>query len=124
MNNLNANLTISEQTKLNLFIEGSINLKYISANFLSNEKSRPYLKKTEKRTVKYWVRPGRESLWWDNVLSGFAEDQEWIENFRMSRKFFEELCQLIGPSIIKQNTRFRNAVPVKRRSCIHCIPFR
>ena len=62
--------------------------------------------------------------WWDNVLSGFAVDQEWTENFRMSRKFFEELCQLIGPSIIKQNTRFCNTVPVKRRSCIHCIPLR
>ena len=91
MNNLNANLTISEQTKLNLFIEGSINLKYISANFLSNEKSRPYLKKTERRRVKNWIRLGRESLWWDNVLSGFAVDQEWIENFQMSRKFLVQV---------------------------------
>ena len=33
----------------------------------------------------------------------------------MSRKSFEELCQLIGPSIVKQNTRFRNVVPVEKK---------
>ena len=33
----------------------------------------------------------------------------------MSRKSFEELCQLIGPSIVKQNTRFRNVVPVENK---------
>ena len=33
----------------------------------------------------------------------------------MSRKSFEELCQLIGPSIVKQNTRFCNAVPVEKK---------
>ena len=36
----------------------------------------------------------------------------------MSRKSFEELCQLIGPSIVTQNTRFRNAVPsAKKIAC-------
>ena len=111
LKNLYANLTILEQTKLNLFIKRSINLKNITTNFLSSEK----LKKPGKKKAKNWVRPGRGCLWWDNVLSGFAVDQEWIENFQMSRKSFEELCQLIGPSIVKQNIRFRNAVPVEKK---------
>ena len=34
----------------------------------------------------------------------------------MSAKSFEELFQLIGPSIVKQNTRFRNAVPVEKET--------
>ena len=34
----------------------------------------------------------------------------------MSAKSFEELFQLIGPSIVKQNTRFRNAVPVEKKT--------
>ena len=33
----------------------------------------------------------------------------------MSRKSFEEHCQLVGPSIAKQKTRFRNAVPVEKK---------
>ena len=33
----------------------------------------------------------------------------------MSRKSFEELCQLIGPSIVKKITRFRNVVPVGKK---------
>ena len=74
LNNLYANLTILEQTKLNLFIKRSINLKNITANFLSSENRRRLVKRTEKRKAKYWVRPRRGCLWWDNVLSGFAVD--------------------------------------------------
>ena len=113
-NNLYANLAILEQTKLNLFIQRSTNLKNINANFLSSDKRMRLVKKTEKRKAKYWVRPGQGCLWQD-VLSGFIVDQEWIENVRMSRKSFEEHCQLIGPSIAKQKTRFRNAVPVEKK---------
>ena len=57
-NNLYANLTILEQTKLNLFIKRSINLKNSTANFLSSENRRSSVKKTEKRKAQYWVRPG------------------------------------------------------------------
>ena len=32
----------------------------------------------------------------------------------MSRKSFEELCHLIGPSIVKPNTRVHYAVPVEK----------
>ena len=39
----------------------------------------------------------------------------------MSRQSFEELCQLIGPSIVKQNTRFLNVVPVEKKiACPLC----
>ena len=33
----------------------------------------------------------------------------------MSRKSFEELCQLIGQYVVKQKTRFCNAVPVEKK---------
>ena len=90
-------------------------MKVITANSLSRENRRCLVKKTEKRKAKYSVKPGRGCLWWDNVLSGFAVDQEWIENFRVSRKSFEELCQLIGLSIVKKITRFCNVVPVVKK---------
>ena len=62
-NNLYENLAILEQTKLNLFIKRSTNLKNINANFLSSDKRMRLVKKTEKRKAKYWVRPGQRCLW-------------------------------------------------------------
>ena len=34
-----------------------------------------------KRIVKHWVRPGRTSTWWDNLVGGKMVDEEWYENF-------------------------------------------
>ena len=48
LNNLYANLTIFEQTKLNLLIKRSINLTNIIANFLSSENRRRLVKKLKK----------------------------------------------------------------------------
>ena len=48
LNNLYANLTIFEQTKLNLLIKRSINLTNIIANFLSTENRRRLVKKLKK----------------------------------------------------------------------------
>ena len=39
----------------------------------------------------------------------------------MSRKSFEVLCQLIGSSIFKQNTPFRNPVSEEKRLRVHSI---
>lgn len=39
-----------------------------------------------------------------------------FKNFvRMSTEDFEQLLSLIGPKIVKKNTRFRDAVPVAQR---------
>ena len=51
-NDLYANLAILEQTKLNLFIKRSTNLKNINANFLSSDKRMRFVKKTEKKESK------------------------------------------------------------------------
>ena len=48
LNNLYANLTIFEQTKLNLLIKRSINLTNIIANFLPSENRRRLVKKLKK----------------------------------------------------------------------------
>ena len=46
---------------------------------------------------------------------------QWIENFQMSRKSFEVLCELIGSSIFKQNTTFRNPVSEEKKLRVHSI---
>ena len=32
----------------------------------------------------FWVRPGRSSVWWDNLMNNVTVESEWKENFRMS----------------------------------------
>ena len=52
LKNLHTNLTILEQAILNLFIKRNINLKNITANFLSSENRRRLVKKTGKEESK------------------------------------------------------------------------
>ena len=33
---------------------------------------------------KFWVRPGRTTVWWDGFAKGIVVEEEWKENFRMS----------------------------------------
>ena len=51
------------------------------------------------RARRFWIRPGRTSVWWDNFVSQTVVPEEWKENFRMPRssllKLSEEL-QLYG----------------------------
>ena len=71
-----------------------------------------------KRTSRFWVRPGRSSLWWDNILSGIVIDEEWIENFRMCRKSFDELCNYLGPIISKKTTTLRAPISVEKQVAV------
>ena len=36
------------------------------------------------RNRRFWIRPGRTSLWWDNFFTGQVLEEDWKENFRMS----------------------------------------
>ena len=42
-------------------------------------------------------------------------EEEWRENFRMSRETFQVLCAELHPYIFKNDTRFRNVVPVDKQ---------
>ena len=64
----------------------------------------------ERRPRRFWIRPGRTSLWWDNFLSGIMLEEEWKENFRMSRASFFNLVSMLRPFIEKQVTVMR--IPV------------
>ena len=50
---------------------------------------------------RFWVRPGRTQLWWRNFLYDVVVDEEWKENFRMTKRTFMELCDELGPLCIK-----------------------
>ena len=74
----------------------------------------------------YWVRPGKDRYWWENFTSRKVVEEEWRENFRMSRETFQVLCAELYPYIFKNDARFRNAVPVGKQVaglCTICFDF-
>ena len=61
--------------------------------------------KRERKPRRFWIRPGRTSLWWDNFLNGVMLEEEWKENFRMSCVSF---FNLVSPYIERQVTIMRS----------------
>ncbi|MCI4392537.1 hypothetical protein PGIGA_G00147060 [Pangasianodon gigas] len=48
----------------------------------------------EPRTRRLWMRV-RSKDWWDNVVLHHFTDEEWKENFRMTRQSFMTLCSMV-----------------------------
>ncbi len=80
-------------------------------------KRRKCPKKKRKRR-RFWVRPGRTSAWWDNFLNGSMLEEEWRENFRMSRKSFFELSTELRPYIERETTHMRTPISVETQVAI------
>ena len=78
-----------------------------------------FIRKGRKRR-KFWVRPGRSSLWWDNLRTGVTVDEEWKENFRLSKSSFFKLCDELRPHIEKQTTVMRSSISVEKQVGITC----
>ena len=72
------------------------------------------MKKRRKRR-RFWIRPGRTSLWWDNLRAGLSIEEEWKENFRMSRSSFFKLCDELRPHIEKKTTTMRSPIDVEKQ---------
>ncbi|XP_033977923.1 putative nuclease HARBI1 [Trematomus bernacchii] len=68
---------------------------------------------------KFWVRPGRTSSWWDNFVNGVVVDDEWRENFRMSKASVVALTEELRPYIEKKTTNMRAPIdPLKRVAAV------
>ena len=63
-----------------------------------------------------WVFP-RPQMWFQAVrrLNDDAVDFWYKENFRISKKTFDAICQIVSPAIHRQHTTMRDAVPVEIR---------
>ncbi|XP_068738749.1 uncharacterized protein [Montipora capricornis] len=59
----------------------------------------------------------RSQSFWEETCQGWS-DNDWVENFRMSKDSFEYLCAELSPHIAKQNTNFRKAIAVRHRVAI------
>lgn len=60
----------------------------------------------------YFLLLGRTSLWWDNIRNGVSLDEEWRQNFRMSRTNLQKLTDELEPQLIRNDTAMRKSVDV------------
>ena len=72
-------------------------------------------KKVIRREQRFWIRPGRSTIWWDNFLNNAVLLEEWRENFRMSKESFLILCDELRPYIEKKCTKMREPISVEKQ---------
>ena len=70
------------------------------------------------RPRRFWVRPGRTSAWWDNFVNQIVIEEEWRENFRMSRSSLYKLADQLKPYIEGKTTIMRAPVDVVKQVAV------
>ena len=61
------------------------------------------------------MRPGRPSAWWDNFINGTMIEEEWRENFRMSKTSLLRLAEELRPYIEREETIMRSPVDIVKQ---------
>ncbi|XP_034062531.1 uncharacterized protein LOC117540122 [Gymnodraco acuticeps] len=59
----------------------------------------------------------RATEWWGVIVPSFTHTQ-WVENFRMSEETYVYLCNKLRPAMERQDTPFRECIPLKKRVAI------
>ena len=63
----------------------------------------------------------RQELWFDEMWqkrSNKSYQKDWKTDFRMTRKIFKKLVNLVYPNLTKADTKFRKSIPVQKRVAI------
>ena len=68
---------------------------------------------------RFWIRPGRTSLWWDNIRNGTSLEEEYKENFRMCKANFQKLCSELRPFITQHKTNMRAPIDVETQVAVY-----
>ena len=70
--------------------------------------SRCILKKRKIRGKRrFWVKPGRTDLWWQNMIQNRCLEEDWRKNFRMSKNEFMKLVDELRPFLIPSPSIYR-----------------
>ncbi|XP_003389956.1 PREDICTED: protein ANTAGONIST OF LIKE HETEROCHROMATIN PROTEIN 1-like [Amphimedon queenslandica] len=64
-----------------------------------------------------WTRQ-RSSYWWDHIVFSTFTNDQWMENFRMSKTTFVMICNELRSSLKKSSTTMRQPIPVEKRVAI------
>ena len=74
-----------------------------SVSMTSSQKGAKKMRK-KRKPKRFWTRPGRTGKWWQNFLDNVVILKECIENFRLSKETFTELCDDLRPFLTKSDT--------------------
>ena len=66
------------------------------------------MRKTAGRSC--WVKKDQTSAWWDRFFTNEVPESEWRDNFRVSKRSFFELCDMLRLWLQRKNARLRRAI--------------
>ncbi|XP_025061758.1 protein ANTAGONIST OF LIKE HETEROCHROMATIN PROTEIN 1-like [Alligator sinensis] len=65
----------------------------------------------------FWVRE-KSGDWWERVVLQTWDDRHWLENFRMTKATFLEICMELTPELWRRTTNMRLPLTVEKRVAI------
>ena len=60
----------------------------------------------------------RSQTWWNDVVEGNFSDEQWQENFRMTRETFHTLCEEIRPFLPENLAPVRKPIDLRHKVAI------
>ncbi|CAM4671232.1 unnamed protein product [Caretta caretta] len=66
---------------------------------------------------RFWARE-TSTDWWDRIVLQICDDSQWLQNFRMRKGTFMELCDLLSLALKRMNTKMRAALTVEKQVAI------
>ena len=60
-------------------------------------------------------RKERSSDWYDRIALQTFTDEQWVENFRMTRQTFNKVCRVLKPDISPMKNNVWDAIDVKKQ---------
>ena len=90
---------------------------FTSISSTTSQKAERKVRK-KRRPKQFWIRPGRTGKWWQNFLDNIVVTEEWIENFRLSKETFTEICDELRHVLTKSDTPMRKAIAVETQVAI------
>ena len=78
---LNQNYTARKKKIMVRFLMANRHIHQVRRNLIDKRRS-------QSKERRFWIRPGRTSAWWSNILAERVIAEEWRENFRVSSRVF------------------------------------
>ncbi|KAI1898755.1 hypothetical protein AGOR_G00075640 [Albula goreensis] len=85
-------------------------------SLLHNRRQRRLIFSKSLRSPLTWSYP-RSDDWWTEIACNYTDDQ-WLQDFRLSRETFSYICVNIRGLMEKKDTNFRLCIPLKKRVAI------
>ena len=86
-----------------------------------NQKENAISKNHNYAKILLGYKKGRTNAWWENVITIKVPKSEWKDNFRMLRKSFYELCDMLRGYLEKKRTHLWTPISVEAQVGSFCI---